>query len=111
MGLGSGFKIDAALLAAFGQRVGEQARGTAALAEYEHALAVEVAGGRSLGSGRCRSGGGVGLHGLGSSAGGNALLASALPWKASLSLAAFSAFLAASSSWEISASSVHFWAS
>ena len=39
------------------------------------------------------------------------LLASALPWKASLSLAAFSAFLAASSSSEISASSAHFWAS
>ena len=69
IGLGSGLKIDAALLGGLGQRVGEQARGTATLAEHEHALAVEVAGGRGLGGG----GSDVGLHGLGSSAGGNAL--------------------------------------
>ena len=109
IGLGSGLEVNTALPGSLGQRVGEQARGTAALAEYEHALAVEVAGGRSLGSGG-RGGSGIGLY---SSAAAPAatLLASALPWKASLSLAAFSAFLAASSSWEISASSVHFWAS
>ena len=73
IGLGSGLEVNAALLGGLGQRVGEQARGSAALAEHEHALAVEVAGGRCLGSGCCGSGGGVGLHGLGSSAGGNAL--------------------------------------
>ena len=73
VGLGDGDHLGAALLGGLGQRVGEQARGSAALAEHEHALAVEVAGGRCLGSGCCGSGGGVGLHGLGSSAGGNAL--------------------------------------
>ena len=51
IGLGSGLEVNTALPGSLGQRVGEQARGTAALAEYEHALAVEVAGGRSLGSG------------------------------------------------------------
>ena len=73
IGLGSGFEVNTALLGSLGQRVGEQTRGTATLAEHEHALAVEVAGGRCLGSGCCRSSRGVGLHGLGSSAGGNAL--------------------------------------
>ena len=70
IGLGSGLKIDAALFGSLGQRVGEKARGTAALAEHEHALAVEVAGGRCLSG---DNGGSVGLHGLDSSAGGNAL--------------------------------------
>ena len=70
IGLGSGLKIDAALFGGLGQRVGEQARGAATLAEHEHALAVEVTGGRCLSG---DSGGSVGLHGLGSSAGGNAL--------------------------------------
>ena len=107
IGLGSGLKINAALLGGLGQRVGEQARGSATLAEHEYALAVEVAGGRCLNG---DSGGSIGLYSLGSGAGGNAL-GIGLAWKASLSLAAFSAFLAASSSWEISASSAHFWAS
>ena len=71
--LGSGFKIDAALLGGLGQRVGEQARGSATLAEHEYAFAVEVAGGRCLSGDSGGSGGGAGLHGLGSSAGGNAL--------------------------------------
>ena len=70
IGLGSGLKIDAALFGGLGQRVGEQARGAATLAEHEHALAVEVTGGRCLSG---DNGGSVGLHGLGSSAGGNAL--------------------------------------
>ena len=72
IGVGSGLQVDTALLGGLGQRVGEQARGTAALAEHEHALAVKVTGGRGLGGGGC-SGGGVGLHGLGSGAVGNAL--------------------------------------
>ena len=72
IGVGSGLQVDTALLGGLGQRVGEQARGAATLAEHEHALAVEVAGGRGLGGGGC-SGSGIGLYGLGGSAVCNAL--------------------------------------
>ena len=65
VGLGSGLEGDAALIGGLGEGVGEQARGAAALAEHEHALAVEVGA----------SGLGLVLGGdyLGGSAGGNAL--------------------------------------
>ena len=72
IGVGSGLQVDTALLGGLGQRVGQQARGAATLAEHEHALAVEVAGGRGLGGGGC-SGSGIGLYGLGGSAVCNAL--------------------------------------
>ena len=108
IGIGSGLKIDAALLGGLGQRVGEQARGAAALAEHEHALAVEVAGGRSLGGGS--SGGGVGLYDLGSGAGGNAL-GVGLTLEGVVELGGLLGVLGGELPREISASSAHFWAS
>ena len=110
IGLGSGLEVNTALPGSLGQRVGEQARGTAAwqststrLPLRSLAVAASVAGAAEAA--------GASAFTASAAAPAATLLASALPWKASLSLAAFSAFLAASSSWEISASSVHFWAS
>ena len=78
IGVGSGFKVDAALPGGLGQRVGQQARGAAAPhGRHENALAVEVAGGRGLGGGAVAAGASV--FTASAAAPSATLLASALP--------------------------------